>query len=48
MIEPKASYKALQLKARHQVYTLLSGYNLSKLSAEGYDFCPITRVSNRR
>ncbi len=33
-----ASFKALQLKARHQVYTLLSGYNLSKLHGEGYDF----------
>jgi uncharacterized protein (DUF58 family) len=30
--------KALQLKARHQVYTLLSGRNLSKLYGEGYDF----------
>ena len=30
--------KALQLKARHQVYTLLSGHNLSKLQGEGYDF----------
>ncbi len=30
--------KALQLKARHQVYTLLSGQNLSKLHGEGYDF----------
>ena len=30
--------KALQLKARHQVYTLLSGHNLSKLHGEGYDF----------
>ena len=32
------SFKALQLKARHQVYTLLSGNNLSKLHGEGYDF----------
>jgi len=32
------SLKALQLKARHQVYTLLSGNNLSKLHGEGYDF----------
>jgi len=32
------SFKALQLKARHQVYTLLSGQNLSKLHGEGYDF----------
>lgn len=31
-------WKALQLKARHQVYTLLSGQNLSKLHGEGYDF----------
>ena len=30
--------KALQLKARHQVYALLSGHNLSKLHGEGYDF----------
>ena len=30
--------KALQLKAKHQVYTLLSGHNLSKLHGEGYDF----------
>ena len=30
--------KALQLKARHQVYTMLSGHNLSKLHGEGYDF----------
>jgi len=30
--------KALQLKARQQVYTLLSGHNLSKLHGEGYDF----------
>ncbi len=33
-----SSLKALQLKARHQVYTLLSGHNLSKLHGEGYDF----------
>lgn len=32
------SFKALQLKARHQVYTLLSGNNLSRLHGEGYDF----------
>lgn len=32
------SYKLLTLKARHQVYTLLSGHNLSKLHGEGYDF----------
>ena len=30
--------KALQLKARQQVYTLLSGHSLSKLHGEGYDF----------
>jgi len=30
--------KTLQIKARHQVYTLLSGHNLSKLHGEGYDF----------
>jgi len=33
-----SSLKALQLKARHQVYTLLSGHNLSRLHGEGYDF----------
>lgn len=33
--------KALQLKARHQVYTLLSGHNLSKLYGEGYDFAEL-------
>jgi len=32
------SFKALQLKARHQVYTLLSGHSLSKLHGDGYDF----------
>ena len=32
------SLRSLQLKARHQVYTLLSGNNLSKLHGEGYDF----------
>ncbi len=32
------AFKVLQLKARHQVYTLLSGHNLSKLHGEGYDF----------
>ena len=30
--------KALQLKAKRQVYTLLSGNNLSKLHGEGHDF----------
>ncbi len=34
-------FKALQLKARHQVYTLLSGNNLSKLHGEGYDFAEL-------
>jgi len=33
--------KALQLKARHQVHTLLSGHNLSKLHGEGYDFAEL-------
>jgi len=33
--------KALQLKARHQVYTLLSGHNLSSLHGEGYDFAEL-------
>ena len=35
------SLKALQLKARHQVYSLLSGHNLSKLHGEGYDFAEL-------
>jgi len=30
--------KSLQIKAKRQVYTLLSGHNLSKLHGEGYDF----------
>ena len=30
-------FRALQIKARQQVYTLLSGNNLSKLHGEGYD-----------
>ena len=33
--------KVLQLKARHQVYTLLSGHNLSNLHGEGYDFAEL-------
>lgn len=33
-----STLKALQLKAKHQVYTLLSGHNLSSLHGEGYDF----------
>jgi uncharacterized protein (DUF58 family) len=33
--------KTIQLKARHQVYTLLSGHNLSKLYGEGYDFAEL-------
>jgi len=36
--ENSHQWKALQLKTRHQVYTLLSGHNLSKLHGEGYDF----------
>lgn len=32
------TFKALQLKAKHQVFTLLSGHNLSKLHGKGYDF----------
>jgi len=32
------AFKALQLKARHQGYTLLNGKNFSKLQGEGYDF----------
>jgi len=44
--DPKELYmnselKVLQLKARHQVYTLLSGQNLSKLHGEGYDFAEL-------
>lgn len=35
------SLRALQLKARHQVYTLLSGRNLSQLYGEGYDFAQL-------
>ncbi len=35
------SFKALQLKARHQVYTLLNGHNLSRLHGEGYDFAQL-------
>ncbi|MCF6243912.1 MAG: DUF58 domain-containing protein [Sulfurovum sp.] len=34
----KNALKVLQLKARHQVYTSLSGHNLSLLHGEGYDF----------
>ena len=33
--------RAIQLKAKHQVYTLLSGQNLSKLYGEGYDFAEL-------
>lgn len=33
--------KTLQLKARQQVYTFLSGHNLSKLHGEGYDFAEL-------
>ena len=36
-----SSFRALQLKARRQVYTLLSGHNLSKLHGEGYDFAEL-------
>lgn len=32
------AFRTLQLKARHQVYTLLAGNNLSKMHGEGYDF----------
>ncbi len=35
------SFKTLLLKARHQVYTLLSGHNLSRLHGEGYDFAEL-------
>jgi len=33
--------KALQIKAKHQVYTYLSGNNLSKMFAQGYDFAQL-------
>ncbi|HIP28726.1 MAG TPA: DUF58 domain-containing protein, partial [Sulfurovum sp.] len=33
-----STLKILQLKAKQQVYTLLSGGNLSALRGEGYDF----------
>jgi uncharacterized protein (DUF58 family) len=36
-----STLKTLQLKARDQVYTLLSGHNLSKLHGEGYDFAEL-------
>ena len=36
-----ADFKAILLKARHQVYTLLSGHNLSRLHGEGYDFAEL-------
>ena len=36
-----SDFRALQLKARHQVYTLLSGRNLSQLYGEGYDFAEL-------
>jgi len=38
---PAQHFKTLQLKAKHQVYTLLSGNNLSKLHGEGYDFAEL-------
>ena len=37
----RTDFRALQLKARHQVYTLLSGRNLSQLYGEGYDFAEL-------
>lgn len=37
MKHSSTAFRALQIKARHQVYTLLSGNNLSKLHGEGYD-----------
>ncbi len=36
-----SDFKALLLKARHQVHTLLSGHNLSRLHGEGYDFAEL-------
>jgi len=36
-----AALKALQIKAREQVYTFLAGHNLSKLYGEGYDFAEL-------
>jgi len=35
------AFKILQLKAKQQVYTLLSGHSLSKLYGEGYDFAEL-------
>lgn len=37
----RISLKILQLKAKRQVYTLLSGNNLSKLYGEGYEFAEL-------
>ena len=36
-MKTSTDFRTLQIKARHQVYTLLSGNNLSKLHGEGYD-----------
>lgn len=38
MNHKEIALKALQLKAKREVYTLLSGNNLSKLYGEGYEF----------
>jgi uncharacterized protein (DUF58 family) len=37
-LTPTQQWRMLTLKAKRQVYTLLSGQNLSKLHGEGYDF----------
>ncbi|MBD3789578.1 MAG: DUF58 domain-containing protein [Campylobacterales bacterium] len=37
-MERSYAFKTLQIKARQQVYTLLSGNHLSKQHGEGYDF----------
>jgi len=38
----KSSLKTLQIKARQQVYTYLSGNHFSKLLGEGYDFSTLS------
>ncbi len=40
-MQPISNFTLLQLKARSQVYTLLSGNSLSKRHGEGYDFSEI-------
>ncbi|SFV53239.1 hypothetical protein MNB_SV-6-42 [hydrothermal vent metagenome] len=41
MIDHKLALDILKIKAKEQVYTLLSGNNLSKLHGEGYDLSEI-------